>query len=230
MRAVLSSSFAFCIFTFAFSAPLLLFVEAMSSRPPVEAFTAREWEVVARHRTPAQVQRYLSALRYNRERCGATLRSFREVVRRGEAHCLEAALAAATILEQHGYPPLLMSLESWDKLDHVLFVFQRRGLWGAVARSRDLGLHGRRPVFRNLRQLAWSYFDTYVDSTGRIEGYGVTNLYELGNYDWRFSPKNVWKVERHLQEIPHRAIRSSDRRYERLLARYNEFPPPPPED
>ena len=92
-----------------------------------------------------------------------------------------------------------------------------------ISRSRDLGLHGRRPVFRNLRQLAWSYFDTYVDSTGRITGYGVTNLYELGNYDWRFSPRNVWKVERHLQEIPHRAIHSSDRRYERLLARYKEF-------
>ena len=195
----------------------------MSSRPPAEAFTARELEVVESHRTPAQVQRFLSRMPYNWERCDATLRSFREVVRRGEAHCLEAALAAAVILEQHGYPPLLMSLESWDKLDHVVFVFQRRGLWGSVARSRDLGLHGRRPVFRNLRQLAWSYFDTYVDSMGRITGYGVTNLYELGNYDWRFSPKNVWKVERHLQEIPHRAIHSSDRRYERLLAHYKEF-------
>ena len=221
---------AFCLLPFAFHAPLLLFVEAMSSRPPVEAFTAREREVVESHRTPAQVQRFLSRMPYNWERCGATLRSFREVVRRGEAHCLEAALAAAVILEQHGYPPLLMSLESWDKLDHVVFVFRKRGLWGSVARSRDLGLHGRRPVFRNLRQLAWSYFDTYVDSTGRITGYGVTNLYELGNYDWRFSPKNVWKVERHLQEIPHRAIRSSDRRYERLLARYKEFRARHPED
>ncbi|MDT7605236.1 MAG: hypothetical protein QOF61_3233 [Acidobacteriota bacterium] len=195
----------------------------MSTKPERSAFTAREWEVVASHRTPAQVQRYLSALRYNRERSGATLRSFREVVRRGEAHCLEAALAAAGVLEQHGYPPLLMSLESQDKLDHVLFVFQRRGLWGAVARSRDLGLHGRKPVFRTLRQLAWSYFDTYVDSTGRITGYGLGNLYELGSYDWRFSTKNVWRVERYLQEIPHREIKSSDRRYERLLARYKAF-------
>jgi hypothetical protein len=195
----------------------------MESRPPLEAFTRREREIVESHRTPASVQRFLSRVPYNWERGGATLRSFREVLRRGEAHCLEAALAAAVILEQHGYPPLLMSLESQDKLDHVVFVFQRRGLWGSIARSRDLGLHGRRPVFRNLRQLAWSYFDTYVDSTGRITGYGVTSLYELGNYDWRFSKKNVWKVERHLQEIPHRAIHSSERRYQSLLARYKEF-------
>jgi hypothetical protein len=195
----------------------------MSTKPDRSAFTAREWRIVERHNTPARVQRWLSAMRYNREECGATLRSFREVVRRGEAHCLEAALAAAVVLEQHGYPPLLLSLESQDKLDHVLFIFRRGGRWGAVARSRDLGLHGRKPVFRTLRQLAWSYFDTYIDYTGRITGYGVGNLDELGDYNWRFSPRNVWKVERYLQEIPHREIRSSDQRYERLLTRYQAF-------
>ena len=193
------------------------------TKPDKSAFTTRERRIVEAHATPASVQKYLSALRYNREACGATLRSFRKVVRRGEAHCLEAALSAAVILEQHGYPPLLMSLESQDKLDHVVFVFRRRGMWGSVARSRDLGLHGRRPVFRTLRDLAWSYFDTYVDSTGRITGYGLGDLYALGNYDWRFSPKNVWRVERYLQEIPHREIKSSDRRYEKLLTRYREF-------
>ncbi|MCA1640945.1 MAG: hypothetical protein LC785_02960 [Acidobacteria bacterium] len=195
----------------------------MSTKPDRGAFTPREWKIVERHRTPAAVQRYLTAMRYNREECGATLRTFRGVVSRGEAHCLEAALSAAAVLEQHGDPPLLMSLESQDQLDHVVFVFQRDGLWGAVARSRDLGLHGRKPVFRTLRALAWSYFDTYVDYAGRITGYGLGDLRELGNYDWRFSGKNVWKVERYLQEIPHRAIKSSDARYERLLARYKEF-------
>ena len=195
----------------------------MGDTPGREEFTAREWDVVRRHRTPAQVQRYLSRLPYNWEREGGTLRSFREVVRRGEAHCLEAALAAAVILEQHGYPPLLLSFESQDKLDHVLYVFKQGGRWGAVARSRDLGLHGRRPVFRSLRDLAWSYFDTYVDYSGRITGYGLGDLRELGSYDWRFSEKNVWKVERFLQEIPHAEMKSSDRRYSRLLARYKQF-------
>ncbi len=160
---------------------------------------------------------------YNWEREGATLLSFREVVSRKQAHCLEAALAAAVILEQHGYQPLLLSLESQDKLDHVIFVFQTGGLWGSIGRSRDLGLHGRRPVFKNLRQLVWSYFDPYIDYTGRITGYGLANLYDLAGYDWRFSPRNVWKVERHLQQIPHTSLHSSDRRYERLLACYKEF-------
>lgn len=174
-------------------------------------------------RAPAQVQRFLSAMTYNWELEGGTLRSFREVLKRKQAHCLEAALVAAVVLEQHGYPPLLLSLESQDKLDHVIFVFQQKGLWGSIGRSRDIGLHGRRPVFRRLRDLAWSYFDTYIDFSGRITGYGLGNLNDLGNYDWRFSAKNVWKGENYLREIPHRSIRSSDLRYERLYERYKEF-------
>src|SRR5918997_878897 len=195
----------------------------MAGSPGREAFTGREWRLIRSHRTPAAAQRYLTRLRYNRELCGGTLRTFREVVRRGEAHCLEAALAAVVILEQHGRPPLLLSLESQDKLDHVVFVFRERGRWGSVARSRDLGLHGRRPVFRSLRHLAYSYFDPYVDTTARLTGYGLASMYELGGYDWRFSRRNVWKVERHLQVIPHKPLPSSERRYRQLLARYKEF-------
>lgn len=195
----------------------------MTHKPERTAFTKRELKLVDSLRTPAQVQRFLSSMPYNWEKSGGTLRSFREVLKRNRAHCLEAALAATVILEQHGFPPLLLSLESWDKLDHVIFVFQKNGLWGSIGRSRDVGLHGRRPVFRRLRDLAWSYFDPYIDFSGRITGYGLANLYDLGNYDWRFSGKNVWKVENHLRVIPHRSIESSDLRYERWHARYKEF-------
>ena len=195
----------------------------MGHKPEKEKFTPAEWKLIQSLRTPARVQRFLSPLTYNREQEGGTLRSFREVLKKKQAHCLEAALFAAVVLEQHGFPPVLLSLESQDKLDHVVFVFRQNGLWGAIARSRDVGLHGRRPVFLRLRDLAWSYFDTYIDYSGRITGYGLGNLYELGNYDWRFSSRNVWKVENYLREIPHRAIVSSDRRYEEWHTRYKEF-------
>ena len=106
----------------------------MSAGPGKESFTQREWQIIQSLREPAQVQRYFSNMPYNWERDGGTLRSFREVVKRNEAHCLEAAVGAAVILEQHGYPPLLLDIESWDLLDHVIFVFQQRGLWGSIAR------------------------------------------------------------------------------------------------
>jgi hypothetical protein len=195
----------------------------MNQRPGKEDFTNTEWKLIQRLHAPAQVQRWLTLMPYNWERGGGTMRSFREVVRRNEAHCLEAAVAAAAILEQHGYQPLLLDIESIDLLDHVIFVFQQDGLWGSIARSRDIGLYGRKPVFRNLRELVWSYFDPYIDRTGRIKGYGLTSLYDLGNYDWRFSARNMHKIEDHLRAISHLVLRSSDRRYEFWHERYLRF-------
>jgi len=178
---------------------------------------------VQRLNTPAKVQRYFSSRPYNWELDGGTMRSFRELVKRKEVHCLEAAVGAAVILEQHGYPPLLMDLESIDLLDHVIFVFKQNGAWGSIARSRDIGLHGRKPVFRSLRDLAWSYFEPYVDFTGRLKAYGLTSLYDLGDYDWRFSPRRMLKIEDHLRSLPHNPLHSSDERYKKLLARYHRY-------
>jgi len=197
---------------------------AGSAKKGYGPFTPRERRLIARLRTPLQVQRYLNRLPYNEEPHGrATLRSFRGVVRHGRAHCLEAALFAATILEQHGYPPLVLSFESIDELDHVLFVYQRNRRWGSVARSRDPGLHGRKPVFATPRALALSYFDPYIDFTGRIKGYAVVDLRAMGTYDWRLADTNVWKVERMLLDYPHRRVESSSRRVAHLRKRYRAF-------
>lgn len=191
--------------------------------PDRDRFTDAEWRVVSRLRTPAAVQQYLNVLPYNTEAGGATLRSFRGVVATGTAHCFEAAMFAAVVLEQHGYPPLVLSVESIDLLDHVLFVYRHAGRWGSVARSRDPGLHGRRPVFQTARALALSYVDTYVDYTGRVKGYGVADLRDLGDYDWRFSARSVWKAERFLLDYPHHRITPSAARTKTLRKRYRLF-------
>jgi hypothetical protein len=178
---------------------------------------------VAGLRTPGRVQSWLNALPYNAEVGGETLRSFRGVVRTGTAHCLEAALSAAVILEQHRYPPLVLSFESIDLLDHVIFVYRTKTGWGSVARSRDPGLHGRRPLFATPRALALSYVTPYIDFTGRIKAYAVVDLRVLGRYDWRLSTLNVWKVEQMLLDWPHRRIASSDRKAEAMRRRYRAF-------
>jgi len=189
------------------------------------AFTPAERRLIRSLRSPAAVQRYLNALPYNQEPHGrATLRGFRGVVSHGCAHCLEAALFAAVVLEQHGYPPLLLSFESIDELDHVIFAYRTATGWGSVARSRDPGLHGRRPVFATPRALALSYVDPYVDYTGRVVGYAVVDLAkEMGEYEWLLADTNVWKVERMLLEHPHRKIKTSDARYRALLRRYRSY-------
>jgi hypothetical protein len=198
-------------------------IEAL--RPGEPVFRRRERALIARLRTPAAVQAYLNELPYNQEPHGrATLRSFRGVVRHGCAHCLEAALFAAVVLERRGFPPLVLSFESIDQLDHVIYLYRHRGRWGSIARSRDPGLHGRKPVFATPRALALSYFDAYIDYTGRVKGYAVVDVArEMGTYDWRLADGNIWKVERMLLDFPHRRIASSNQRVRRLRDRYRRY-------
>ena len=191
--------------------------------PGREAFRPKEWAIIQKCRTPRQVHAWLRSLPYNWEKKGETLRTFRGVVRHWQVHCLEGALTAAAILEQHGYPPLLLDLESQDNLDHVLFLFRRRGRYGTVARSRDAGLHSRKPVFRTIRQLVMSYADPYVDGSGRVTGYGVGDLRALVKGDWRLSSRNIWEVERALIKMPHRKLRTSQPRYEAMLRRFRAY-------
>lgn len=166
-------------------------------------------KISARYRTPKAVQQFLrEQFSYNFETQGETLRSAQTCLQLKKAHCLEATLVAAALLERHGYPPLVMSLESVDNLDHVIYVFKERTGWGAIGRSREPGLHGRAPKFRTLRQLAWSYWEPFIDKTGRLTGFGVEHLDRVG-CDWRRSSRNVWKVEQHLIDLKHEHFISS---------------------
>src|SRR5688572_28749339 len=103
----------------------------MGGTPARSEFTPAERRVIDRLNTPTKVQRYLNRLAYNNEPPprGPQQRTFRSVIATRCAHCLEAALTAAVILEQHGYPPTVMSLESEDGLDHVIFVYKTRTGW-----------------------------------------------------------------------------------------------------
>ena len=188
--------------------------------PPLAAFTKTERRLIRRLRTPKQVQRFLNRLPYNSESRSETLRSFREVVRRRRAHCAESAIFAACVLEQHGFPPLILSIESADYLDHVIYLYRHRGRWGTIARSRDPGLHGRKPVFRTLRALVASYLDEYIDATGRIEGYGRVDLRRFANIDWRFSKRNLWTLERALIKLRHTRIKMPRARVRKMRALY----------
>jgi len=174
--------------------------------------------------TPRAVQSFLRTLPYNRK---DTLRSAAATFKAGEAHCLEAAWLAAALLEPYGYPPWVVSFESQDGLDHVVYVFRERGLWGAVARSRDEGLHGRAPVFRSIRDLAWSYFDPYVDKTGCLTAYQLLHLDDTES-DWRASSRNVWKAERYMLDLKHQPMRFSRSRYFKLKENYLRHGPMKP--
>ncbi len=165
---------------------------------------------------PFEAQQLLYDLDYV---CGESMKSAKMVWETGAAHCLEAVHFVAAILEQSHFPPLALSLDSADNICHVVFVFKGRNGWGSLGRSRELGLHGRAPIFRSVRDLAWSYFDPYVDDTGRLTGYALLNLNEVKG-DWRNSTKNVWSSEKYILSRPHTKIESSEKRFHRAFEAY----------
>jgi hypothetical protein len=176
------------------------------------------------YRTPYAVQKMILNIPYNAEKNGETIFSAEKALEEKTCHCLEAVFIAAAILEQHGYEPLILSLESHDLLDHVVFLFQQNKRWGAIGRSRDRGLHGRAPVFKSISSLVRSYFAPFVDKTGRIISYQVFHLDETQS-DWRSSSRHLWSVEQYLGLQKHIPIHFEDSYYMRLKSRYDKVGP-----
>lgn len=182
--------------------------------------------------TPYSVQRWLTSLAYNPR---DTMRTLPLVKKFKAAHCLEGAMAAAALLgpdghAQHrsgatgaGYPPLILDLESEDLLDHTLFIFQHNGKWGSVGKSRDIGLDGRKPVFKTIKALARSYVIPYIDAKAHITSYGVLDLRTLRSRRWKTSRRNVWYVEEALRRMPHKKLLTPQSVIKKWRQRYAAF-------
>jgi hypothetical protein len=156
--------------------------------------------------TPAKVQRFLDEIPYNTEADGETFRSPRRVLADQTANCIEGAVLAAAALRVQGEPPLIMDLTATRDEDHVIAVFRRGALWGAIATSKFTGLRYREPVYRTVRELAMSYFEQYFNLAGErtLRGYG--RPVNLGRFDalrWMTSAEDLWSIADHLERIPH---------------------------
>lgn len=180
-------------------------------------------------KTPYDVQKLLRSFIYNTEIDGETLLSANEALRIKKSHCLEACFIAGALLEKHGYEPLVLSLESVDCLDHVVYLFKHHGKWGSIGHSRDEGLFGRKAVFSSPEEVAKSYIDAYVDLSGRIKAFAVCNLNDT-RCDWRYSKRNVWKAEQYLIDLPHKNINCSNAHYKELLERFKSGLKPTPQN
>lgn len=167
--------------------------------------------VVFRRRlnTPAKIQQFLDGIPYNVEADGDTFRSPRRVLRDRTANCIEGAVLAAAALRVQGDPPLIMDLTAVRDEDHVIAVFKRRGLWGAIGTSKFTGLRYREPVYRTLRELAMSYFEHYYNLAGErtLRGHGrPVNLARFDGLCWMTAEDDLWPIAEHLERIPHLAL------------------------
>lgn len=183
-------------------------------------YSSKVQHLITRLDTPLKVQAWLKTLDYH---MGDSMRTLPEVVRTKSVHCLEAAMAAAAVLEHHGYPPLLLDIDSTDKLGHDLFLYTHNGRYGTVGASRDIGLYGRKPVFTTIKSLVASYAAPYIDAEAEITGYAVLDLRTLSDGRWRDSKRQVWYVERALINAPHHPFRSSRTFVKTWRDRYVQF-------
>src|SRR5438552_5935076 len=178
--------------------------QALADLTRVELETFRR-----RLNTPARVQQFLDEIPYNTGRDGETFRSPRLVLRDRTANCIEGAVLAAAALRVQGEAPLVMDLTAVRDEDHVIAVFKRRGLWGAIATSKFTGLRYREPVYRSLRELAMSYFEHYFNLRGErtMRGHGrPVNLSRFDALGWMTAEGDLWAIAEYLDEIPHRPL------------------------
>lgn len=126
--------------------------------------TKKELVILRRLTTPIKIQNFLDSIPRNHEKQGETYLSPRQVLKQNKAHCFEGALVAALALWLQGERPLLFDLKAEGDDDHVVALYKRNNYWGAISKTNHATLRFRDPVYRNLRELALSYFHEYFET------------------------------------------------------------------
>jgi hypothetical protein len=187
----------------------------------MDKFTLVELRAFKRLNTPEKIQNFLNSLPYH---LADTVFSPRKVLREKTAHCFEGALFAAAALRVNGYQPLIVDLEADETdTDHVIAVYKQNGAWGAIATSNYPGCRGRPAIYRNMRELALSYFNDYFSPRRRLtlrKFSKPVNLKRFDKQNWMTSEKNLWFIEEYLFDIPHTNLIS--KKMEKALVKIDE--------
>src|SRR6266513_1466509 len=174
-----------------------------ADRRQLQGFTSRELRTLRALKSPAGIQRFLDELPYN---LSFTARSPQKVLHDRTASCLEGGIFAAAALRVLGFRPLIFDLEAEQDTDHVVAIFKRRGHWGAVAKSNFSGCRYREPVYRNLRELAMSYFNIDFNRRSELTLRRYSEPVDLSRFDdrdWMTSERSIWFIAEYLCTIPH---------------------------
>jgi hypothetical protein len=208
------------------------------ARPQDLDLGARDFARLARLDSPQRIQSFVNAIPINHELDGETVYSVKSVLRHQRAHCIEGAFVAACALWIHGEPPWLMHLDcEASDYPHVVALFRRNGVWGAISKTNGAVLRYRDPVYRSLRELALSYFHEYSDKRGRrtLRSYsGAFDLRRLDVTQWVSSDVNCWDAHdrlarsRHYPLVHARHVKQLSRRdpFEQRVAATVQYPKP----
>ncbi|HTW31703.1 MAG TPA: hypothetical protein VMD76_08500 [Candidatus Sulfotelmatobacter sp.] len=189
-------------------------------RDPNHGFSEKQLRKLRSLKNPHGIQRFLDDMPYHLE---DTAWSPRKVLEGNSAHCLEAAIFAAAALRVNGYPPLVLDLEAVQDTDHVIAIYRQDGCWGSLAKSNYSGCLSRQPIYRTLRELALSYFDTYFNLRRErtLRRYSVpVNLKRFDAQHWMTTDEDVWFIVYHLFDTKHYSLLTKAQ--EKKLARVSQ--------
>lgn len=173
------------------------------------AFAHPEFRPLKRLDSPKNVQDFVNGLRSNRELDGETCTSPLVTLRRKRAHCMEGALVAALALWMHGEPPLILDLRSTrNDVDHLVTLFRVDGHWGGITKTSHAVLRYREPIYRDVRELAVSYFHEYFLDDGRktLREYSLPFDLRKWKGDWMTANDDLWALSRAIDRSPHREL------------------------
>ena len=127
------------------------------------------------------------------------------------------------MLEQHGYPPLLMGWNSVDMLDHVIFVYRQRGKWGRWrARAIPACMGASRCSVRRARWPKAIATRTSI-MTGCVTGYAVVDLQGDGRTTGGSHAATSGRSRTCCSKLPHCKIKRSRARVRRERQRYRAY-------
>lgn len=145
-------------------------------------------------KNPAAIQDFLDTIPYSAQ---SQYRSPRSVLHDRKAHCYDGALFAAASLRMIGYPPVIVDMQSVRDDDHVIAIFKYRGRVGAIAKSNFTGLRFREPIYRDIRELVMSYFESFYNMNHEKSLRQYTdplNLSSFDKYRWMFLDEHLDRI------------------------------------
>lgn len=164
------------------------------------SWTAAELRSIRRLTTPYRIQEFLDRAGYSAE---SRYRCPREVLKDSKAHCFDGAVFAAAMLRRIGYDPLIVDMQAVRDDDHVIAVFIKNGRFGAVAKSNFAGLRYREPLYRDVRELVMSYFESFYNTAREKTLRQFTAPLDLSAYPgFEFSEERMEEIGLKLSYLP----------------------------